>query len=63
MLEYIEKTEMLNLDANIRKKAPISICDLSDGLMLKVILSLFKRSLTQFTNKGICLILVVANDI
>ena len=45
---------MLNLDANIRKKAPISIRDLSDGLMLKVILSLFKRSLTQFTNKGIC---------
>ena len=38
---------MLNLDVKIRKKAPILISDLSDGLMLKVIISLFKRLRTR----------------
>ena len=47
MFEYIEKPEMLNLDVNIRKKAPILISDLSDGLMLKVKISLFKWSRTR----------------
>ena len=38
---------MLNLDVKIRRKAPILIRDLSDGLMLKVIISLFKWSRTR----------------
>ena len=45
---------MVNLDVKIRRKAPILICDLSDGLMLKVIISLLSGHEHVVLNKGKC---------